>query len=314
MSPQEVRARRHSGDLDDALVHDIERDIRAAHLATIGRPADERDAAGVVARSGEWSMLAEWRGPLDAKYGRSNVDAVILDARSADPGFFPEGMAYPHMMSQAEKDAATRIPASGSPLHMLSLRESTNPAVPKLVAGRVSPQERAERHVRQAYAKLRAEEGRPDWAEWVSITRLRQELSARGMSREEQDRTLHEMAIAEGVSIVPESNQKALTEADRAAAIVIGNQNKHLISIFGGNWRAALRDNPPPMPAQVAAERRARQTAGREAKRARLNAMTIPQLRDLARRVGLSPGGRKADLVGNLMAYEGPIDVAVGRG
>lgn len=160
----------------------------------------------------------------------------------------------------------------------------------------------AERHVRQAYAKLRAQKDRPDLFEWVSLTPLREELAARGMSRGEQDRALWDLTRMEGVNIVPENNQKTLTAADRDASIRIGNQDKHLISLFSEDWRAALNDSPPLLP------RQARQAA-HEAKRAGLNAMTLPQLRALARRVGLSPSGRKADLVANLAAYEGSQDL-----
>lgn len=102
----------------------------------------------------------------------------------------------------------------------------------------MSPQERAERHVRQVYAELRAQNDRPDLFEWVSLTRLRAELDARGMSRAEQDDALRAMMReAEDVNLVPENNQKALTDADRAAAIRLGGQDKHLLAIFG-DWRA----------------------------------------------------------------------------
>ena len=34
-----------------------------------------------------------------------------------------------------------------------------------------------------------------------------------------------------GVSLIPEENQKVLTPDDRAAAVEIGDQDKHLIAI-----------------------------------------------------------------------------------
>jgi hypothetical protein len=34
-----------------------------------------------------------------------------------------------------------------------------------------------------------------------------------------------------GVSLIPEENQKTLTAEDRAAAVEIGDQDKHLIAI-----------------------------------------------------------------------------------
>lgn len=176
----------------------------------------------------------------------------------------------------------------------------------------MSPQERAadgrsaaERHIRQAYAELRTRGGRSEMFEWISLTHLREELAARGMSRGEQDRALWALMRMEGVNLVPENNQKTLTEADREAALHIGGQDKHLISIFSEDWRAALDDTPPPLPRQQRA-------ADREAKQAKLSAMTLPQLREMARRASISPGGRKADLIANLMFYEGPIDIMAG--
>jgi hypothetical protein len=34
-----------------------------------------------------------------------------------------------------------------------------------------------------------------------------------------------------GISLIPEENQKTLTDQDRAAAVAIGDQDKHLIAI-----------------------------------------------------------------------------------
>ncbi len=42
---------------------------------------------------------------------------------------------------------------------------------------------------------------------------------------------LHALYRTPEVSLIPEENQKVLTAADRAAAVVIGDQNKHLIAI-----------------------------------------------------------------------------------
>jgi hypothetical protein len=58
---------------------------------------------------------------------------------------------------------------------------------------------------------------------------LRDELG--GASREEVDVALHALYRTPEVSLIPEENQKGLTAADRAAAVVIGDQNKHLIAI-----------------------------------------------------------------------------------
>jgi hypothetical protein len=79
--------------------------------------------------------------------------------------------------------------------------------------------------IRNAYRKLAKAPGG-----WVSLADLRPMLG--GFNRAQVDRALVAM-IEEStdVNLVPESNQKALTPAQREAAVRIGDQNKHLISI-----------------------------------------------------------------------------------
>ena len=81
-----------------------------------------------------------------------------------------------------------------------------------------------EDRIRSTYLELAPRPGG-----WVGLTRLRAELS--GADRDEVDAALHTLYRAPGVSLVPEENQKVLTSADRDAAIVIGDQHKHLIAI-----------------------------------------------------------------------------------
>ena len=79
--------------------------------------------------------------------------------------------------------------------------------------------------IRAAYAALATRCG-----QWIGLLELRAELA--GVDRAEMDRALRMLGRQEGVVIIPESNQKTLTPADRDAAVVIGDQPKHLISIW----------------------------------------------------------------------------------
>ena len=81
-----------------------------------------------------------------------------------------------------------------------------------------------EQKVRAAYVRLAARAGG-----WVDLVRLRGELPT--VSRHDMDAALTRMYRIKGVSLIPEENQKTLTDADRAAAVVIGDQDKHLIAI-----------------------------------------------------------------------------------
>ncbi|NKE62874.1 hypothetical protein FXN61_41595 [Lentzea sp. PSKA42] len=78
--------------------------------------------------------------------------------------------------------------------------------------------------VRAAYAKLALEP-----SAWVGLAALRTTLD--GESRGEVDQALHRLNRAVDVNIIPESNQKVLTQQDRDAAVRIGGEDRHLIKI-----------------------------------------------------------------------------------
>ncbi|WP_250036070.1 hypothetical protein [Paractinoplanes maris] len=65
--------------------------------------------------------------------------------------------------------------------------------------------------------------------DWVSLTRLRPFFADVG--RDDLDEALRELSRRDGVTLVPESNQKTLTAADHEAALHVGGQEKHLLAI-----------------------------------------------------------------------------------
>ncbi|KQY09064.1 hypothetical protein ASD37_00820 [Mycobacterium sp. Root135] len=81
-----------------------------------------------------------------------------------------------------------------------------------------------ESQVRAAYVKLAARAGG-----WVDLVRLRAELP--DVTKSELDDALTQMQRQPGVSLIPEENQKTLTDEDHAAAVDIGNRARHLIAI-----------------------------------------------------------------------------------
>jgi hypothetical protein len=86
-----------------------------------------------------------------------------------------------------------------------------------------SPEESIVDRVRRAYADLAAEpEG------WVSLTNLRRQLD--GLPRHDVDQALKDLD-GNGVTLIPEENQKTLTAEDRAAAVRIGGEDNHLLSM-----------------------------------------------------------------------------------
>jgi hypothetical protein len=65
--------------------------------------------------------------------------------------------------------------------------------------------------------------------QWVELASLRKEMEHEGIPKNDVDKALKELSVTPGVTVVPESNQKALTPEQVAAAVTIGNQQKHLI-------------------------------------------------------------------------------------
>lgn len=96
--------------------------------------------------------------------------------------------------------------------------------VKKPAGPRKSPVNSLPARIRVAYDSLTKEPGG-----WVGLADLRALLA--DVDKKSLNAALRRMAIARTANIVPESNQKALTNADRLAAINIGGQDKHLIAI-----------------------------------------------------------------------------------
>ncbi|OZG29963.1 hypothetical protein BH683_006120 [Williamsia sp. 1138] len=76
----------------------------------------------------------------------------------------------------------------------------------------------------EAYRSLAAKPGA-----WVSLRRLRPALG--DIERDVLDDALRSLYTRPGITLIPEENQKSLTPEDRAAAVSIGGQNKHLIYV-----------------------------------------------------------------------------------
>ncbi|CAM3194431.1 hypothetical protein DFJ75_1248 [Williamsia muralis] len=81
-----------------------------------------------------------------------------------------------------------------------------------------------EARVIEAYRSLAVKPGA-----WVSLRRLRPALSE--VDRPDLDAALISLYTRPGITLIPEENQKSLTPDDRAAAVSIGGQNKHLIYV-----------------------------------------------------------------------------------
>ena len=64
---------------------------------------------------------------------------------------------------------------------------------------------------------------------WVALRRLRAALPQ--IPADQLDRTLRAMRRAGRITLNPEMNQKALSDLDRAAAVIVGDTPNHLVTL-----------------------------------------------------------------------------------
>lgn len=164
------------------------------------------------------------------KQGRSfshllDDDGWVRVAKEFEDGIpMPRGVAG--AMNLALVSLTRRLLArAGLQLNELPLSEET-PTAPEVETAEPVEIEGGDitTRIRAAYAKLADEPGAA-----VSLARLRSLLG--DATREEVDSALKAMVHISGVNIDSDHNQKTLTPEARAAAVVIGGQDKHLISI-----------------------------------------------------------------------------------
>jgi len=108
----------------------------------------------------------------------------------------------------------------------LSLADVVTGTLPTRPAGRHQRSVTVDVHARvtDAYLALAAGDGA-----FVKLRELRQRLA--DVPRAELDAALTAMFTARRANLIPQSNQQALTAADRGAALHVGGEYKHLISI-----------------------------------------------------------------------------------
>jgi hypothetical protein len=97
--------------------------------------------------------------------------------------------------------------------------ESTRPASAEGMTA-----DQIELEIRRAYRKLADPAG-----SWIGLADIRDRLGE--VPTREVDGVLRLMARMPGVRIEEETNQKALTQRDRAAAVVIGQRDQHVLAI-----------------------------------------------------------------------------------
>jgi hypothetical protein len=171
---------------------------------------------------------------LDGRSRRKLNDAKLVSSRR-------EGRAYVHELTDqgwrwCAQELASRYRPTGTTigralyvvlagLHRYLERSNRRPAdIFGLGGGDTTPAADLEERIWTAYRKL-AKEPR----DWVSLSDLRTFLG--DASRAAVDDALRGLSRSRRANLVPQANQKVLSQADRAAAVRIGTDDCHLISI-----------------------------------------------------------------------------------
>ena len=79
-------------------------------------------------------------------------------------------------------------------------------------------------HIHSAYASLASRPGA-----WVSLAKLRAALP--GINHAALATRIYELHLSGDVTLIPEENRRSITPADRDAAVTVGREPRHLISI-----------------------------------------------------------------------------------
>ncbi|WP_405086546.1 hypothetical protein [Microbispora sp. NBC_01389] len=189
------------------------------------------------------------------KRGRSFTHKLTKDGLGKADELFSEGIPMSIVLAARVLEAVVRAMVSGLNRHMqrngsrvadifgrepagaASTEQTPSTSVGRAYAGTVTPATPApavnasadslddvETRIRKAYAQLA---DKPN--AWVSLTRLRPLLG--DATRDKVDAALRQMIAQPDVRIVPWENQKTLTQSDRDAAVIIGDQPKHRILI-----------------------------------------------------------------------------------
>jgi hypothetical protein len=158
-----------------------------------------------------WELIEVGGRPMTLELTQKGHDRAVAELDADQPsGSGTAGMAL-HAAMGFLRELIARTPTEPRELFRSRLAAT-------------GPDAGLDERIRKAYSSLSPRPG-----DYIMLEDLREALPDVG--RRDLDAALIELNRAREVSLVPESNQKVLTEGQRAAAVSIGNQFKHLIAI-----------------------------------------------------------------------------------
>lgn len=189
----------------------------------------------------DWARLADVREEVGGQFTRAEVDAE-LKRLAVTPGVHL--IPWDNKNALQPRDHAAALRFGGEESHALRIEGDLPAPAKKHESWSDNPAGHA---IAQAYSNLRAAPGRDPGAEWVSLASLREEVGT-SLSRADLDDELKRLDRASVINLVPENNQKTLTEAQRAAGLRMGGQDKHLVSFMGGDLPAPSKKHEDFLP------------------------------------------------------------------
>jgi DNA-binding transcriptional ArsR family regulator len=141
------------------------------------------------------------------KDGWLRARAEFTAERPARPGYY--GYAFFALLNGLDRF----LNRESRPVEDLFQPDVTGPGVDGL-----------ETQIKRAYHKLAPKPG-----DWVHLAKLRPLLN--GASKDEVDAVLKVLGRKQDVTLAPNPNRKVVTADDRAAAVLIGGDENHLIAI-----------------------------------------------------------------------------------
>lgn len=220
-------------DIDEELRARAENQVRQASRVAAetdrsmpdARATQVRDAIndiGARIREGDWMSMSDLRAALPSDMTRAEIDATLKRlSRANDITLAPD----PDRKNVHLSDHENAILIGGDFNNLIAWNRPP--------ARDVTTPHAVTQAVRTTYAEMQRS-GDPHGL--LRLADLRARLETR-YSRAEVDAALKEMSRNRQIDLAPGSNTKALTQADRDAAIRIGTQEQHLISIHDPNPR-----------------------------------------------------------------------------
>ncbi|XTZ16866.1 hypothetical protein ACQSSU_05640 [Micromonospora echinospora] len=153
----------------------------------------------------------------------ANVDRGLDRLRMSQADFFRQDARGMGTDDPVRGDDPTTTPPAG-PTTSTDTAPAPHAAGPAAPAAPVPAASDAQTLVRTAYRELAVTPGA-----WVGLADLRELLDE--YDRETVDAALRALVRQDDVRIIPVANSKSLTARDRAAAVLIGNEANHALSI-----------------------------------------------------------------------------------